>query len=537
MGLLLMSFTGWRKFLERSSVNMKPIECKNIILTGDLAFRVGRNFTRLESPMYRPEDIFGSDKQGWPGDWEGRTLLALCLNESLSGRKAAYLDLIIEELDSQWNRLGYLKEICPAGVINEQQLSGHNWLLRAILELYLAKKEDRFRVMAKRIVENLYLPLQGRFASYPVAPGSRILDGGAVGQIAGEDGQGWLLSTDIGCAFISFDALAQYYQIFGGEELQKLLDEMFEVFSSIDFVASSVQTHATLSALRGVLRYYQASKKEVLLAFAEKLFDLYLTNGITENYANYNWFGRPYWTEPCAIVDSYMVAMNLFRFTKKVEYLMIANKIYYNALLASQRHNGGFGCDMCSGTKESDVFLQVKEGLYEAYWCCSMRGAEGLCNAASNAVLLDGDDIYVTNYVSGEFQADKLTVAIKSRYPYENRAIVRIKGIDKSVTLKFYVPDGATDIGIDQNGALQYSHNGSFVTVTVDSDAPVVLHFSTPRVKKELVGSHTDQSGFVEWTGDLIVAQKADGTETFLCDRIYGETDDEVIVSFIHRTV
>ena len=135
---------------------MKSAERKNITLTGDLAFRTGRNYTRLESPMYRPEDIFGSDKLGWAGDWEGRTLLALCLNESLSGRKAAYLDLIVEALDSQWNELGYLKEIYPEGVINEQQLSGHNWLLRAILELYIEKKDEKFRTMAKRFVENLY---------------------------------------------------------------------------------------------------------------------------------------------------------------------------------------------------------------------------------------------------------------------------------------------------------------------------------------------------------------------------------------------
>lgn len=512
---------------------MKPIDCKNITLTGDLAFRVGRNFTRLESPMYRPEDIFGSDKLGWPGDWEGRTMLALCLNEILSGRKAAYLDAIVDALDGEWNELGYLKDIYPSGIINEQQLSGHNWLLRSILELYLAKKEDRFRVMAKRIVENLYLPLQGRFASYPVAPGSRMLDGGAAGHIATEDTHGWMLSTDIGCAFISFDALAQYYQIFGGEELQSLLDEMFEVFSAIDFAASSVQTHATLSALRGVLRYYEASKKEHLLAFAEKLFDLYLTNGITENYANYNWFGRPFWTEPCAIVDSYMVAINLFRFTKKMEYVAVANKIYFNAFLASQRNNGGFGCDMCSGTEESGVFLQVKEGLFEAPWCCSMRGAEGLSSAAGNAVLLDGDDIYVTNYVSGEFQVDKMMVTINSRYPYENAAVISVKGLSVPMKLHLYVPESASDIAVEQNGAVQFVHEGSFVTVTVMNDTPVAIRFAVDRTKKNLVGAFTEQQGFVEWAGDLIVARKSDDSEMFLCDRIYGETEDELKVAII----
>lgn len=172
MALLLMLFTGWPKFLERLNVDMKPIACKNITLTGDLAF------------------------------WS--QLVAACNFGTLFGKKG-------------------------------RQIPWHG------------ETNDRESI----------------FASYPVAPGSRILEGGAAGHIAGADGHGWLISIDIGCAFISLDTLAQYYQIFGGEELEKLLDEMFEVFSSIDFVASSVQTHATLSALHGVLRYYDASKKRI----------------------------------------------------------------------------------------------------------------------------------------------------------------------------------------------------------------------------------------------------------------------------------
>lgn len=105
---------------------------------------------------------------------------------------------------------------------------------------------------------------------------------------------------------------------------------------------------------------------------------------MTANYANYNWFGRPYWTEPCAIVDSYMASMALFRLTQQSEYAVLANRIYYNALLASQRPNGGFGCDLCSGTEQSGRFVQANTDVYEAWWCCSMRGAEGLCSVAAN---------------------------------------------------------------------------------------------------------------------------------------------------------
>lgn len=142
---------------------MQMLDLKHITLTGELAFRLGRNFSRLEDPMYRAPEIFQADQQGWPGDWEGRTMLALCLHEQLSGRKAAFLDDVLEALEARWNEKGYLGEIYPYGVINEQQLAGHNWLLRSFMELYCERQDERDAKRAARIVENLYLPLLGTF--------------------------------------------------------------------------------------------------------------------------------------------------------------------------------------------------------------------------------------------------------------------------------------------------------------------------------------------------------------------------------------
>ena len=36
---------------------------------------------------------------------------------------------------------------------------------------------------------------------------------------------------------------------------------------------------------------------------------------MTENFENYNWFGRPEWTEGCAVIDSFIVATRLWRAT------------------------------------------------------------------------------------------------------------------------------------------------------------------------------------------------------------------------------
>ena len=63
---------------------------------------------------------------------------------------------------------------------------------------------------------------------------------------------------------------------------------------------------------------------------------------MTENHENYNWFDRfDTWTEPCAIIDSYLLAVQLWEHTMKPEYRDDAELIYYNGICHTQRNNGG----------------------------------------------------------------------------------------------------------------------------------------------------------------------------------------------------
>lgn len=82
----------------------------------------------------------------------------------------------MEKLESEFNERGYLKDILPAGMANEQQLSGHNWLLRGLLELYLWRGDAKIRRWAQAIVENLYLPVKV-ICRLPLDPDCRSFDG------------------------------------------------------------------------------------------------------------------------------------------------------------------------------------------------------------------------------------------------------------------------------------------------------------------------------------------------------------------------
>lgn len=62
---------------------MQALDLNNITLTGELAFRLGRNYSRLEDPMYRAAEIFQADKQGWPATGRaGRFWPCACTSES-----------------------------------------------------------------------------------------------------------------------------------------------------------------------------------------------------------------------------------------------------------------------------------------------------------------------------------------------------------------------------------------------------------------------------------------------------------------------
>lgn len=96
---------------------------------------------------------------------------------------------------------------------------------------------------------------------------------------------------------------------------------------------------------------------------------------MTYTYQKFNWFGKgDTWTEPCAIVDSIMLAVMLYEATKKEEYRTYAVRIYFNGFATLQRPNGGAGTD----TTVSESTDELKCDLYEAYFCCTMRLAEGL---------------------------------------------------------------------------------------------------------------------------------------------------------------
>lgn len=510
---------------------MNSIPYTDVKAQGDLQNRAELLFTRLEGPMYQPENIFTVESGGWPGDWEGRTILALTMLTQITGRKPAYLDEIVEKLEEHVNEKGYLRQVLPDGDIDEQQLSGHSWLLRGLCEYYLLRKADTARSLPvlhriEAIVQNLFLPATGLYAAYPIRPEDRVTDGKESGHIGKKVGH-WYLSSDTGCAYIPLDGLSQAYVLLAKEssdrslveQLHTLLEEMATGFYAIPFLPISVQTHATLTGCRGMLRLYEQDRDPAKLAFVERIFALYQAEGMTANYANYNWFGRPEWTEPCAVIDSFMVAAQLYQYTAKPEYAEMAQRILYNALYAGERANGGFGTDTCLGAAEKPDNHLLACSTYEAYWCCSMRGGEGLAAVGRYSVLeKDAHTALFLYPVSGIYTVCGVQLCVQTNYPLENTVTIRVLANERKQPLTLQMQETTYVTAQCQQTWSEIPQVGEAQVWQLQP----ILHLEKP------VGNHA-VSGEILFYGNMILGAKSDGNAFVPLMLRYTQTEQEII--------
>lgn len=346
----------------------------------ELNERLELSYRRMCEPFYDIDNVFADENAAWPGDKEGRALLAFVCLHNAGMPDVPCMEKLIDKLPGMMNEKGYLGKITDE--FFEQQLSGHSWLLRGLCEYFeLTQKQDIMPVI-EHIVENLYMPLYDKIKAYPLA--RKTATGGVDGHTS-EKTDGWLLSTDTCCAFMSIDGLSHVYKLTKDKKLKELISRMTQTFMCIDKYAIKAQTHCTLTAARGMIRMYRETGNDHYLRFASEIMKLYTDHGMTYTYENYNWWGRPdTWTEPCGVVDSLMLATELYKITGKEEYRTLAARIFHNGFATNQRDNGGAGTSKIVYSERP--LLEISG--YEAKQCCSMRFAEGLKYVKENRSIL-----------------------------------------------------------------------------------------------------------------------------------------------------
>lgn len=515
----------------------------------DLAVRTQQNDKRLQDPIYRPPLVFRQTNwQSWPGDFEGRALLGTTLLARSTGDVPAYLPTMPAAYRPQLNDDGYFGPPLDRAAINEQQLSGHGWYLRALCESYAWTRDPATLAQISRIVHNLALPLRGAYTMYPIDPALRAsttapANPGAIDGHLGAHHGDWVVSSDTGCAFIFLDGLTQAWVTLRatGDPValpsRSLIDEAITRFTQTDLLAIKAQTHASLTALRALMRMYEVTGDATLLATVRSRYALYRRTGMTEHYANTNWFGRPEsWTEPCAIIDSFMLATQLWQQTGEAPYLEDAHRIWYNGLGRGLRTNGGFGTDTCPG---HSPFVRVRS--YEAYFCCTMRGGEGHARAAqylyftrpagpshpaevnvpffSESTVTLRLDARPTSLDSSDAASSSLTLRQTTQYPYSGA--VRLEFLATSVRapmrLRLFAPEWTSDHRIVYNGKpASFAREGGFLVLQLAPRAGDVLTLNQALriAPRSSISSVTAPDSYVFEAGPLVLGFKPPQAES-----------------------
>ena len=326
----------------------------------DAEINIEKHFERLHHKPYTIETVFDGNP-GWPGDREGRALLAFLCHYHMSGRKIPCMEQMMRALPDRTNPYLFFGDAPAEGQVNEQQLSGHNWYLRGLCDYAITFHDPLALRALKSTFENLYLPALPLYDEYPLERREKV--GAVDGNICGSS-RGWSLSTDVGCAFMCVDGVARYFALTGDDRAREFLEKVIDVFLRADMVSKGFQTHTSLTCLRGILFFYETTRQEKYLQAVRREFDRYLRYGMTLTYENFNWFGRKdTWTEPCAVVDSLLLAVSLHRITGEQRYQTLARRIWANGLQFCQRDNAA-PCVMrrrsCASVKTKSCFPMIR---------------------------------------------------------------------------------------------------------------------------------------------------------------------------------
>ena len=133
---------------------------------GELARRIEQNALRLMQDDYDIPAGHEMNQREWPGDFRGRALLALAQHAAYGSSTAARRDALLADTLRCLSLRGYLGEEV-GGVVNEQQLAGHSWLLRALVACAQQGAQEA-AAAAERLFETLFLPCAAALDAYPL---------------------------------------------------------------------------------------------------------------------------------------------------------------------------------------------------------------------------------------------------------------------------------------------------------------------------------------------------------------------------------
>ncbi|HOW70946.1 MAG TPA: glycoside hydrolase family 127 protein [Phycisphaerae bacterium] len=463
-----LGVSGWGLFAAAA----EPRFADQVQARGDTRARLERAVSRLCSAPLNDARFALSDVSleltrrftEYSGDISGRLLGALSAAEPVLGRDIAAIDELIS---------GFRRHQRPDGhfgadqdldkEINQQRdmpiLWGNGRLLWALTQSYQQKPSPEILVMAKKLgdyalathkyyaKEENFRCVGGVFASGFTTCYPSLIEGLAtLGEITRD---------------------SRYTQEARSIGKLSLLDGEFDMHHS----------HGRMTSFRGMLEVDRVLGSPEFLAAVRRGYDRISseyqlpTGGILELFdMNY---GRD---EGCSEADWLWLSLMLWRVTGESRYLDAAEHTLRNHLLAVQFRNGGFGHHTFRPAKAEHGNVPgagIEHYGSEAYWCCSMHGAQVLADLPRYGVLHDGRRALVTwlAEVDAKFRVGdrEVTITTRRHTPIEWQIEAKASS-GGEIILALRVPAWARHTGLRINGEDMPGQDGWVELTVKDAD-------------------------------------------------------------------
>jgi len=430
-------------------VATQPVFPQSAVALGETRTHLEDACRRLLSPPLNNPEFTLSDVHfaftrrftEYSGDVSGRMVGALHAAGKALDRKPSMLDILLKDLPALQKADGHFgAEQDLDRVVNQERdmpiLWGNSRMLLGLAEIARDTKDPVVLDMARKIGDYI-----AKCRKY-------------YGHKENFDKVGGVFASGFTTCYPAFiDGLAALAEVTGDA---KYLDEarFIAELSLLDQEFDKHHSHGRLTAYRGMLDINALQPAPDLVTAAEagwrKIHEEYElpTGGIQELLDDK--YDRD---EGCSEGDWFRVSVLLWKTTGNPAYLDATEHLLRNHLMATQFYNGGFGHHLLRVLHDGgNTYLGAGFGNVgsEAYWCCSMHGAQALADATRYAFAMVDGALHVTWLAESRATfADGIAITAEHKEGNASRWMLTVTEAAAPVALKLRVPGWAKEIFVD----------------------------------------------------------------------------------------
>ncbi len=449
------------------------------------------------------------------GGWEDMLIGGHTLGHYLTALAQAYVNPAVseEKRSSAYRKLEKIVLGLADCQAHSKGESGFLWGARQPVSGGVEGQFDHVEVLKTDIIKEAWVPwytmhklLGGLVETYrltgyaPALTVAKNLGDWVYRRISGWDGEtnARVLSVEYGGMN---DCLYSLFELTGGERYARAahaFDEepLFDaILSAKKDVLKDKHANTTIPKILGALNRYENLHNKVFqgvrvdatryLEVAKAFFRMVIERHTYVTGGNSEWehFGTDFVLdaertncncETCNVYNMLKLARGLFCITGDCVYADYYDNAFTNSILSSQNPETGMTTyfqPMAGG------YFKCFSTPYDKFWCCTGSGMENFTKLGDGMFYIGSDGVYVERYLSSECTAEDFLIAVKSDFPLNECAEIKILRAKSAFKLNLRIPDWcAGEPSLTKNGVLCGAQGTEYFCVDAFEGDVFLLH-------------------------------------------------------------